>query len=266
MRILTWMGNKSEVAQLVLDRLGPVSEWSVYIEPFAGSLAVFEAARDAGYLGPAVIAERDPVIRGFWTVLQQQPDELARALDELPRRMISERTFLHIRNQMNRTLDKSKAEVAASFLWINRMGFNGLHRMNKGGAVNTSYGKRKSWEPPAQDVLDAWTGRLQGVTILANWRECPAHAGEGARVYADPPYVGHHDYGSWYDRTDRVDLARWLAKVPGRVAISEMNNANALADFAAFGEPTVYGTRQRCSRVVSSRGVAFEALWVGGAA
>ena len=70
-----WYGGKRRSAQAIIDRLGPVE---VYVEPFAGSLAVLLASQPHKR---EVVCDTDGGICNTWRALQADPDEVAHWAD-----------------------------------------------------------------------------------------------------------------------------------------------------------------------------------------
>ena len=68
-----WYGGKSRVAEQVWERLGNPT---VYVEPFAGSIAVLLARSDGA--GPReIVCDTDGGICNLWRALQHDPEEVA---------------------------------------------------------------------------------------------------------------------------------------------------------------------------------------------
>lgn len=69
-----WFGGKSQVADIVWQRLGDVDN---YVEPFAGSLAVL-LGRPTNHIGTIeTVNDMDAYIVNFWRALQHAPGEVA---------------------------------------------------------------------------------------------------------------------------------------------------------------------------------------------
>jgi DNA adenine methylase len=103
------------------------------------------------------------------------------------------------------------------FLFLLATNFNGVWRVNRAGRYNVPFGRRGSvdWEVLAEfaTLLAA-----NAVTWLAgDFEATVALAGVGDLVYADPPYLGTHDYGG-FTEADHVRLVTALRAAVARGA------------------------------------------------
>ena len=81
-------------------------------------------------------------------------------------------------------------EVAARFITLNRLGFNGLYRVNKSGGFNVPYGKWASTPKVCDEVnLKACSLALRGASIVhGDFAHIVMPAQRGDFVYLDCPY------------------------------------------------------------------------------
>lgn len=269
MRILKWSGNKAPMAPKILELLGPVDRWSAYFEPFAGSLAVLEAARAAGYAGPVTVAERHRMIRAFLRGMSIDPESIADTLAELPRMHITNAVYEAVRAEFNAMRpSRSSFAFCARFIWLNRAGFNGLFRTNGDGAFNVAWGGKAVLSLPTAGEIEAFGRCILYADVEDDWKILRQRAKRrGARVYCDPPYVGTHTYGSKWTREDRQALAMWAAQLVAagaRVVISELDTPEAREDFATLEFVPTASVYSSISVKAATRGQRNEALWVGG--
>jgi DNA adenine methylase len=84
----------------------------------------------------------------------------------------------------------SDTEVAARFLFLNRLCFNGIYRTNRAGGFNVPFAKPKNavvFDLEGFKQLGSLLGRA---TLLnADFEEVLKEANEGDFVYLDPPYA-----------------------------------------------------------------------------
>lgn len=79
---------------------------------------------------------------------------------------------------------------AAAFLYMNRVGFNGVCRYNRRGSYNVPFGDNPSATICDADNLRACAAALRGVEIVAeDFRAVEERAQPGDVAYLDPPYV-----------------------------------------------------------------------------
>ena len=118
----------------------------------------------------------------------------------------------------------NRFEHAAQFIYLNKVGWNGLYRVNLSGKFNVPYGRPKS-----SNVADAVNlvrcaatlrgrARLQVADFEASVDDCK----RGDLVFFDPPYVTGHSNNGFVDYNEKLlswddqeRMAR-LAERPGR--------------------------------------------------
>src|ERR1044071_3376176 len=167
--LLKWAGGKRQLLP-VLRRHYPAS-FDRYVEPFLGSGALFFDLCSAGRLeGRAVrLADSNPDLIGCYSAVRDQPERVIAALAELEREHrargsecysdVRDQRFNPARREPSRLTRKYNPDLAAMFIYLNRTGFNGLFRLNRGGAFNVPAGRytnpRICDEENIQAVADA---------------------------------------------------------------------------------------------------------------
>ena len=98
----------------------------------------------------------------------------------------TEEEYYRVRDLFNTTTDS--LTIAASFIYLNKRGFNGLYRENSKGLFNVGWGKNK--KEIDYDAILEMSKHIQDVNI-----ECMSYESitpkEGDFVYSDPPYVNN---------------------------------------------------------------------------
>ena len=85
---------------------------------------------------------------------------------------------------------RSDAEVAAWFIYLNHMCYNGLYRENASGQFNVGYGKCEDAKIFDAENLRACSRALANATIqAADFQFSMPRAKRGDFVYCDPPYL-----------------------------------------------------------------------------
>lgn len=260
--VLKWPGAKWRIARWIVAQLPP---HRVYLEPFAGSAAVFFTKAPSKL---ETINDLDGGVVNFYRVLRDQPLALARAVELTP----------YARGEFDACWAEpatgDPVEDARRFL-VRIWGNHGMRVQRKGGWAHTS-GKAASvqggniairaeqWaNVPAR--IAAATRRLREVQVeqrpaldlLARYdhRDC--------LVYADPPYVlstrGEKQYNHEMTDADHRALLAALAAHPGPVVLS--GYPCALYDEALAGW-------RRIERVTLAEAGAArtEVLWLNAAA
>jgi DNA adenine methylase len=187
---IKWAGGKRQLlAQL--SRYVP-ERFNRYIEPFVGGGAVFFE-----------LASRLPVVSGDVALpralLADVNERLVRtycgvrdSVDEVIARLREYRHDEGCYYQVRETpIDAAgDAEVAAWFIYLNKIGFNGLYRVNRKNRFNVPFGRHKNPTICDEVTLRACSRALRGVDVrVADFEVTAAQAKPGDLVYFDPPYV-----------------------------------------------------------------------------
>jgi site-specific DNA-adenine methylase len=273
--IIKYPGGKRKIAGCILAELGNHERWGVYVEPFAGGLAVLWSARAAGYSGPAVVGEVNPWVRGLWQAIQSGPDavmsESVRCRDFVAGAAAPQIAYYELRDAIGRSV--ASASEAGRLLFVLRAGFNGLVRMGPNGPNVPAGSAVKQGKPvclPSLDDVRRASADLMGVTICGSAHEALSVSRELGRaaIYADPPYVDTHDYSAGWKRSHRRDLAALLAERArggDRVVVSERATEQAMEDLAVIDpDPVRLEVRHSISRSADGRVLVAEGLWRGG--
>jgi DNA adenine methylase len=187
---IKWAGGKR---QLLPELLRYVPErFNRYIEPFVGGGALFFelASRlpvpsgDAA-LPRALLADvNERLVRTYSGVRDAVDDVIAR----LREYRHDEQCYYQVRET---PIDGgSDADVAAWLIYLNKIGFNGLYRVNRQNRFNVPFGRHKNPTICDEVTLRACSRALRGVDVrVADFEVAAAQAQPGDLVYFDPPYV-----------------------------------------------------------------------------
>lgn len=222
-----WMGSKRKlVYEYDTDGLIPKEVKGLYVEPLAGSVAVYLYMRSKGSIGRAVIGDENPYLIATLQAIRDNPATVARYLqqfeeaynevdfttgttedkapdyawDTLDLKYFKSRyaMFHWFRRSLTEDYKKASKEfTAATFLFIIATCFNALIRFNSQLKCNSPFGQRthvKFFEkkPSFKDSqidLMAMSRALKGVDIYEqDYRETMKMAQAGDFVFLDPPY------------------------------------------------------------------------------
>lgn len=266
--ILRWVGGKAWLAPRVVDALGSGEPDRLYVEPFAGSLAVlFERYnRRDGEPEACVVSDRLGILVATYREIAFDPDGFTDALEALPREAWSE-AYDEIRDRFNASaIDGYTTERAAAFVWLNRTGFNGVCRFNRSGGYNVPKGSFSKSGPsfPTRDEIRAVSRALSATTFVSgDFSEVALdRPSRLVDVYLDPPYVPKGGSfvgytGEGFGEDDHRRLAKWagdLARDGANVVVS--NHATDFVrevypepDFEVVGYPTRGNSVSRGERV-----------------
>lgn len=265
---LRWAGSKRWLAGRVAAAM--VEDFGDYHEPFLGSGAVFFSIARTGrrhYLSDAL----EPLVNCYQQV-SEQPLGVAR---EILSYGCTPDDYYELRAVADRGL--SAKVRAARFIYFNRLGFNGLYRVNSSGGFNVPYGRPR--EPivlRSEHELNPYSAALkQGVEVFtADFGEVTSRARQGDLVYLDPPYISGHRSNGFIDYNQRLfswedqrRLARVMQDLTDARVLVMMSNADHPAVRELYKGFQVLPLRRFSSMSASSarRGVSDELLIVNAA-
>jgi len=216
--VLRYPGAKNRLASWIC---GYIPEHKVYLEPYAGSLAVlFNKSRSH----IETVNDLDEEIVNFFEVLRNYPDLLKRVVTMTP----------YSRSEYKRSYESADNEIERARRFCVRcwMGFgcgNLYQNGFKTGQQTTSPNPAKAWLKLPEIMMVA-AERLQGVQIenLSALELIGRYDTEDVFIYADPPYLHstRKNYLYKYEMTDtdHEELLKALLNHPGKVLLSGYDN------------------------------------------
>ncbi len=203
---LKWAGGKRQLLPQ-LRRFYP-DRFTMYLEPFLGSAAVFFDLQAAGAIAerPAFLVDSNGDLIGCYHAIRTEVDEVIRLLRDLERAHhrrgsdhyyeIRDRRFNPHRAALwaaeRSTPGTYGATLAAQLIYLNRTCFNGLFRQNARGEFNVPVGRYTNPRICDESNLRRVAAVLNSgrVTLRhASFEVVLEIAGPGAFVYLDPPYA-----------------------------------------------------------------------------
>jgi DNA adenine methylase len=231
---LKWAGGKRQLLSKILPLLP--QKLGTYHEPFVGGGAVFFGLRPPR----AVLSDGNRrLIRAF----QGIKDDVERVI-ALLRGYPNEKSF-YLDMRKRPIDDASDAEVAAWMIFVNKVGFNGLYRVNSKNQLNVPFGdnawKRVSEEPN----LRACAAALKDAKLhCEDFTRVLDRARRGDVVYFDPPYLpmsGTAYFTSYTSGGFRLEDHRRLREVAlelhRRGVFVLLSNSSAAAVRELYGPP-----------------------------
>lgn len=222
---LKWAGGK----RWLVPHLRPIWEPHRHrrlVEPFCGGLAVTLGLQPAS----ALLNDINQPLIHFFRWLKSG------LFICIPMENNKELYYTH-RNRFNRLLSEGKIEAketAELFYYLNRTGYNGLCRFNSRGEFNVPFGKYKKIAYRRdfsiyRQLFRHWGFQCGDFEALS--------LAQDDFIYADPPYdvvfTQYAEKGFKWD--DQVRLARWLAKHPGPVVLSNQATERILELYRELG-------------------------------
>lgn len=244
--LLKWPGGKRALARQIVDRFP--SGFSTYYEPFFGGGAVFFALTPLS----AVITDVNEELINCYQMVRDEPEALISVLGG----------FRNSKDEYYRMRDyrpRNEIRRAARFIYLTRLSFNGIHRVNLRGKFNVPYGHKT--HVAVVDEIAIWEASIALSTariMVADFEAATSLAGRGDLVYFDPPYtVAHANNGfvkynenifSWSDQVRLAEVAHALHLRGCTVIVSNADHKSVRDLYPAAETDTL----ERFSRMAAS--------------
>ena len=254
-----WVGGKRSIIEPLLARLP--ARMDAYYEPFLGGGAVFFALANEHRVRSAHLSDANERLVTTYKAVRDDVEAVI-ALLRRHARLTSKGHFYRVRERLNSgRLDE--AQTAAAFIYLNKVCFNGVWRVNRDGAFNVPWGHHKRPYVPDEDGLRAASVALAHATI--SHREFDATPVDPAGFYyLDPPYdatyagyskdgfgpEAHERLADWTEKLDAAD-AHWLLSNADTPFVRRLYEGRAIE---------VVESRRTVSRSAAGRGTVGELL------
>lgn len=246
--LIKWPGGKRALVKHIVQFVPDI--YGTYYEPFLGGGAVFFALQPRR----AVLSDANPELINAYVQVRDAQEDLLRALRQLKN---TEKDYYEIRQSAPTT----PVCRASRMLYLTRLAFNGIHRVNRKGEFNVPYGHKTHLHPVDEAHLISTSAALRGVDLqVGDFEAVTRSAQKGDVLYFDPPYtVAHATNGfvkynerifSWADQERLAKHARELAERGCRVIVSNADHPSLRGLYADFSCHVV----QRHS-VISASGI-----------
>lgn len=236
--ILKWAGGKRKMRKQICPAIHETLERTGgrYIEPFLGGGAI---ALDLALGERMILSDFNVELMNLYRTVRDEPALVAWALSALACGGVDKAAYLYVRG-----MRPEKPEFqAARMVYLNRLGFNGLYRVNQSGEFNVPYAEQKYREStvkarsrdavtslfPHKGKFEAVSDAFKGSTLLSgDFARVMRIAGKGDVVYCDPPYDG--TYAGYtpdgFNESDQTRLAVLAHAAWQRGAHVMVSNAN----------------------------------------
>jgi DNA adenine methylase len=196
--ILRWAGGKRQL----LDRIHSAfpEDFNLgrnrFFEPFIGGGALTFSLASGKFGMPSipnsrtnqiVIGDQNPQLVNVYRSIRDHVNELITRLSDSSTYADNHETYYKVRDTDH---GHTGVESAARFIYLNRLCFNGLYRVNSKGNFNVPYGRITAPTICDERLLYPMSQFLQNVDIeLGSFDDTTATATNGDLVYFDPPYI-----------------------------------------------------------------------------
>lgn len=183
---LKWVGGKRQLLSQMEDFIP--ENYNNYFEPFLGAGALLF------FLKPnmAYINDMNFELINVYNVLKDNIEELIIALEK--NKNNNSKDYYYCIRAWDRSSGYSKRSnisKAARFIYMNKVGFNGLYRVNSKGQFNVPYGIYKNPNIVDKETLYSVSEYLNKNHIIItsqDFESAVSSAEKGDFVYFDPPY------------------------------------------------------------------------------
>lgn len=255
---IRWAGSKKALLP-TLRKFRNVAQ-ARYIEPFCGSACFFfDLEPREGVLGDINVE-----LISAYRAIRADP---SRVIECLRRFRVRESTYYKLRSVDPFTL--SETELAARFLFLNRLCFNGIYRTNLAGRFNVPYSHPKRPVRFDDQAIFEAASLLRRVTLVqGDFESVLAEASPGDFVYLDPPYAvsRRRIFSEYHPESFAEKDLRRLASVLQELDRNGVRFVISYAD-SAEGRKLVSGwpsrrvrTRRNVAGFAGDRRVAYEVL------
>jgi DNA adenine methylase len=229
--LVKWAGGKRTFIKHILPL---ISDYSHYYEPFAGGGALFFALEPPC----ATLADKNRELINAYIQVRDRCEEVVATLEVLAN---TKAAYYQIR----KSAPETNVGRAARLLYLTRLSFNGIYRVNLRGQFNVPYGCKSHLSTCDPEHLRLCSKTLARAEIRhADFEAAVMTAKKGDLVYLDPPYtVAHENNGflkynarifSWGDQVRLAKVAHELVKRKCRVIVSNAHHTSVLKLYSNF--------------------------------
>ncbi|HEL2437989.1 TPA: DNA adenine methylase [Streptococcus suis] len=260
-----WTGGKRQLLP-VIKSLMP-DNYNSYFEPFIGGGAVFFELIPK----KAIINDFNSELINCYRQIKDNPQKLIELLVEHQKNN-SKDYYLELRSvdRDDRIHAMTDTERAARIMYMLRVDFNGLYRVNSKNQFNVPYGRYKNPKIVDSDLILSISQYLNknNIEILTgDFEKAVEDVGAGDFVYFDPPYIPlsetsaftsyTHEGFSYEEQVRLRDVFRKLDKKGAYVMLSNSSSPLVEELYKGFNIHKVEATRTNGAKV-SSRGKISE--------
>ena len=262
-----WTGGKRQLLPVIRELMPKT--YNRYFEPFVGGGALFFdlAPKDA------VINDFNAELINCYQQIKDNPQELIEIL-KIHQEYNSKEYYLDLRSaDRDERIDiMSEVQRAARILYMLRVDFNGLYRVNSKNQFNVPYGRYKNPKIVDEELLSAISVYLNNNHLeikTGDFEKAVLDVQPGDFVYFDPPYIPlsetsaftsyTHEGFSYADQVRLRDAFKRLSDTGAYVMLSNSSSALVEELYNDFNIHYVEATRTNGAKS-SSRGKISEII------
>lgn len=262
-----WTGGKRKLIPK-LKELMPET-YGNYYEPFIGGGALFFE------LCPrvAIINDFNEELINCYIQIKENPIKLIEIL-KIHKEKNSKEYYLEIRglDRTDKFKELSKVERAARIMYMLRVDFNGLYRVNSKNQFNVPYGNYANPKIVDEELINNISNYLNTYDITmtsGDFEDSVSTVKEGDFVYFDPPYIPlnetssftsyTHEGFSYEDQVRLRNIVRRLTEKGVKVMVSNSSSKLTIDLYEEFNIHYVEVSRTNGAKS-SSRGIIKEVI------
>ncbi len=262
-----WTGGKRQLLPVIRELMPKT--YNRYFEPFVGGGALFFdlAPKDA------VINDFNVELINCYQQIKDNPQELIEIL-KIHQEYNSKEYYLDLRSaDRDERIDlMSEVQRAARILYMLRVDFNGLYRVNSKNQFNVPYGRYKNPKIVDEELISAISVYLNNNQLeikTGDFEKAIVDVRTGDFVYFDPPYIPlsetsaftsyTHEGFSFADQVRLRDAFKRLSDTGAYVMLSNSSSALVEELYKDFNIHYVEATRTNGAKS-SSRGKISEII------
>ncbi len=265
--IVKWAGGKTrllpEILPTLLAWMDRPDATGVYHEPFVGGGAVFFALAAAEPRDlPARLADVNHMLISVYKAARGHPERMIASLEAHARQHARHGAdYYYAQRAMTALTAFDVVEVAARFVYLNKVCFNGLFRVNRRGEFNVPMGAYASPTVCDASAILAASRALRAASISRQpFDRSIAAADRGDVVLCDPPYLplkagaftAYQD--APFGKAEHRALASALAEADERGVLVMAHNADVPLARELYPESRWDVRRVMAARSVNSKG------------
>lgn len=228
--IIKWAGGKRQIMNDILNNFP--NDFNNYHEPFIGSGSVVIEMYNRQMLKNKKIYISDnmkPLI-DMYQAIYNNHEELIQELskDEQYKNTkqiydINKKTFNDIKDSVDKTI-----QIAALFVYLNRVGFNGMYRENKKGEFNIPFGKQQNPNICNKQMIEQLNNLFNELHIeikCQDFEKGYTNIKKGDFIYFDPPYYSTFSQytKNTFDTNEHIRLKEYVKRLASegcKIAVS----------------------------------------------
>lgn len=285
-----WAGGKYKLSSTIIEyskkRLD-FDEYDTYIEPFVGGGGMFFAMASQYNFKNKIISDYNLQLINTYRVIKSNLDELIIQLDSIQDNFNSLSSmdekkdyYLQLRQTFNNILKSEDIILQSSLLIaLNKLGFNGLYRVNGKGEFNVPFGQKKVANLYSKNNLENVSQILQDTEIYhLDFRKTIDLVTDKSLVYIDSPYrplPGTQAFKyqkSDFNDEEQIELANYCKEIHQKGAAFILSNSDPVQvdpedlffdELYSEFEINRIGAWRSIGATASRRGMVSEILVIG---